>query len=119
MKRVGIILLLNLCGVCLRPAPALAIDVEGFNGDRREIAGTPEREEFEYKTAFWISGAILPSELVKVLQKGLDSFQQKQSFAFAKLTGGSYFLDPSFQTFAFKDYYLDTGGEDVLKKISR
>ena len=82
--------------------PFLAINLQA------EIAGTPERLEREYKTAFLIDDSFKMKRAIDVLKEGLDLFQKSQSFHFTSLIHAQYYLDKRFKTFFFKDHYLDT-----------
>jgi hypothetical protein len=89
-----------------------------FLNDEREIAGTPARNEREFKLPFIIDSNQSTEDVKRLVRTALENILATGSTHFSSLTGRNYYLDGGYQAFAFKDHYFDTPELQVLQANS-
>ncbi len=94
---------------------AMALDVRSFLDSKLPVAGTPTHREVEYKKAY--SGIVVKAATIKAkIKKALDVSLKNEHFLFSKSLEKSYTLQSDFQTFVFRDFYLDTDNLAVSRR---
>ncbi|MEZ4743222.1 MAG: hypothetical protein R3B45_12385 [Bdellovibrionota bacterium] len=83
-----------------------------------KIAGTPERQEFEYKIAFLFNEEITIKNILQSINQELKTFGKNNKLKFPLLFKSKYELKSELTPFVFKDFYLDTKNLDILRKKS-
>ncbi len=96
----------------------VTISLSSISYAQDDIAGTPERLEREYKTAFWSKNQANPRKIIVQLQRQLTKATSENRLHLPSFTGQSYSIDQTFQGFIFKDIYLDTKDLNVLQSRS-
>jgi hypothetical protein len=97
---------------------AAPINLEEYEADNKKLAGTPSREEYEFKFAFNPKGDISSEGIAHIITKAFDEIQKNKKFKFNALIEKEYFLDNRFLRFSFVDYYYDTKDLSILKANS-
>jgi len=82
------------------------------------LSGSPEREELEFKSAFSVESEKTVIKIIEDFKNALKLKLSKNNFNFSKQIHNNYYTSPSFERFAFLDYYFDTQNHDILKKNS-
>lgn len=93
---------------------SIAINTKSYLQSLPKPTGTPERLEYEFKLAIKDDKTISTVEISKVISRIFNTLSQQHKFEFEKLIDQKYFLDDSFQSFIFKDYYYDTESKELL-----
>ena len=102
-----------LCGL-LSSHYVGAITFEEFQESDKSVAGTPGRQETEFKLPMVVDKDLSTSHLTEEIYKALSALVKGETLSFPKLTKNSYYLDERFKAFAFKDYYFDDEQNTVL-----
>ena len=85
-----------------------------------KVAGTAARLELEVKLAFELDqgNSFTPKKLGQLFFTTLQKMIDASVFDFPKISRNNYYLDPSFQSFVFKDIYLDDAVKSLLQQNS-
>lgn len=91
---------------------------ENFLSSNKILAGTEQRQEYEFKLAFAVKEGFSSDELKKQIHEIIIQLIQKSKFKFSKQLHSRYTVDTAFRAFVFKDIYFDTPNFDIWKSRS-
>ena len=100
-----------------RPA-APSIDPLSWSINGKPVAGTPAREEMEFKLAFPVASQQTTAQITRAVQAAVRELADGHKLQFGKIAQRNYHLDPEYQAFAFRDLYFDTRAMHVLRAKS-
>lgn len=95
-----------------------ALTPASFESSEKEVTGTPQRTEAEFKLPFLIEDSSSISHVKTLVYAALETLFAEDKTKFNLLSKSPYYLDPNFQAFAFVDHYFDTPEDSVLKAKS-